>query len=175
MSEEVLASGLGPPVAERSQPLRKPVVTASPRRNEFLGRPAQAAAGPSDTPFGHTSHTHPTMKIHGTPSQPPRPDDGRRPADAPNGSSFEADSARVDTPGSALPAREGDSATAATSGERGDRLEVSSAGRLMQPDAAEAASADRLAELAKAQREGTLNSPERLELAARRILEGFGG
>lgn len=110
------------------------------------------------------------MKIHGPHSQQPRPDDGRRPSDPATGSTFEADSARVDAPGSALPTREGDATAATTGGERGDRLELSSAGRLMQPDAAEGASAERLAELSKALAEGTLNSRERLELAARRML-----
>jgi len=113
--------------------------------------------------------TAPTMKIHGNQPQPQRPEDGRRPADAPNGSTFEADSARVDTPGTALPSREAASSSQSGS-ERGDRLELSSAGRLMQPDAARGASAERLEELARALREGTLNSPERVELAARRIL-----
>lgn len=111
------------------------------------------------------------MKIHGNQPQPQRPEDGRRPADTPNGSTFEADSARVETPGSALPSRGAASgASNQAGGERGDRLELSSAGRMLQPESAEGTSAERLAELSQALRDGSLNSRERIELAARRIL-----
>lgn len=109
------------------------------------------------------------MQINGLPSQPQRPDDGRRPADDASGPNFRPDQGRVDGPPSALPSRVGpDSGTAGNAS--GDSLELSSAGRLMQPDKAPSVSAERMAELKTALREGTLNSPERIELAARRIL-----
>jgi hypothetical protein len=109
------------------------------------------------------------MQINGLPSQPQRPDDGRRPADSADGPSFRPDQGRVDGPPSALPSRVG-SESGTTGNASGDRLELSSAGRLMQPEQAPSASAERMEELKLALREGTLNSRERIELAARRIL-----
>jgi anti-sigma28 factor (negative regulator of flagellin synthesis) len=109
------------------------------------------------------------MQIQGTPSPAPRPDKGARPAvDVGTGSTFEAETGRVDAPGAALPAT--DRSSTRTTGNRGDSLEISGTARLLRSESNRGASAERIEELKQSMREGTLNNREAIELAARRIL-----
>ncbi|MEZ5979726.1 MAG: hypothetical protein R3F34_16120 [Planctomycetota bacterium] len=111
------------------------------------------------------------MEIKGLPSPAPRPDKGKGQTDAGSGSNFETESTRVDTTGAALPTARPGRGSEAT-GERGDRLEISTTGRLMQPEGGASASTERMAELKQRLVDGSLSNRESIELAARRILEG---
>ena len=109
------------------------------------------------------------MQIHGNPSPAPRPDKGSRPAaDVGTGSTFEATTSDVETPTAAIPQR--DRETSRTTGARGDSLEISGTARLLRAEPRNEARAERIEELKQRLQQGTLNSKEAIELAARRIL-----
>jgi anti-sigma28 factor (negative regulator of flagellin synthesis) len=109
------------------------------------------------------------MQIQGNPTPAPRPDKGTRPAaDVGTGSAFEATTSDVEAAGVALPRR--DRETTRTTGARGDSLEISGTARLLRAEPRSEARAERIEELKQLLQQGTLNTKESIELAARRIL-----